>query len=220
MLEAANEAMNSMDMPTLLALAAALGWASGLKLYLVVFVMGVLGYGDWLDLPNGLSVLEHPAMLAGSGFMLFAELFADKIPGFDSIWDAVNSFIRVPAGAALAAAAFGADSATMTAVMALMGGTLAVASNATKASTRAAINTSPEPFSNVAASVTEDGLALGAVGLALYDPWLFAAALVVVLLLSGLLVWAMFRFLRGVIKRLRRWAKPTASAPETAKSLS
>lgn len=205
MLEAANQAMNNLDMPALLALAAAMGWASGLKLYLVVFVMGVLGFGDWLDLPNGLSVLEHPAMLAGSGFMLFAELFADKIPGFDSIWDAINSFIRVPAGAALAAAAFGADSGTMTLVMALMGGTLAATSNATKATTRAAINTSPEPFSNVAASVAEDGLALGAVGLALYDPLTFGIVLVVALLCSGLVIWMLYRFLRSVFSKVRGW---------------
>lgn len=211
MLEAANEAMNSLDMPALLALAAAMGWASGLKLYLVVFVMGVLGYGDWLELPNGLSVLEHPAMLAGSGFMLFAELFADKIPGFDSIWDAINSFIRVPAGAALAAAAFGADSATMTLVMAMMGGTLAATANATKATARAAINTSPEPFSNSLASVAEDGLALGAIGLALYDPLWFGIALVVVLLLSVCVVWLLYRFLRGVFMKVRGWLGLTAS---------
>src|SRR5512145_1832242 len=103
------EALNTLGTPELLALAAALGWASGLRLYLVVFATGLAGWLGWIALPPGLQALQHPALLGVSGFMLFVEFFADKIPYVDSIWDLANSVIRVPAGAALAAGALGAD---------------------------------------------------------------------------------------------------------------
>ena len=100
-------------MPQLLALAAALGWASGVRLYLVVLLTGLAGYLGWIPLPSGLQLLAHPVVLAASGFMVFVEFFADKIPGLDSLWDMVHTVIRVPAGAALAAGVFGADHAAM-----------------------------------------------------------------------------------------------------------
>ena len=102
-----------MDMPSLLALAAALGWASGFRLYAVVFLVGAMGYVGWIPLPEGLKLLTHPAGLAASGFMLLVEFFADKIPWVDSVWDTVNSVIRIPGGALLAAGVFGADSGRM-----------------------------------------------------------------------------------------------------------
>ena len=133
----AQKGSSSMDMAQLLALAAALGWASGIRLYAVVFITGIAGWMGWLPLPAGLAALQHPALLAGSGFMLFIEFFADKIPGLDTLWDLVHSVIRVPAGAALAAGVFGADSATMGLMAGLLGGSLAATSYATKATTRA-----------------------------------------------------------------------------------
>ena len=114
-----------MDMPGLLALAAALGWASGLRLYAVVFATGLLGATGLVALPGGLHLLQHPMVLFISGGLLFVEFFADKIPVVDSIWDLLQSVLRIPAGAALAAAVFGADNATMALAAALMGGTLA-----------------------------------------------------------------------------------------------
>jgi hypothetical protein len=102
------------DTPQLLALAAALGWASGFRLYAAVFLTGMAGWLGWVPLPDGLHVLQHPAVLIASGFMLFVEFFADKIPFVDSMWDAVHTVIRIPAGAALAAGALGADSQAMT----------------------------------------------------------------------------------------------------------
>ena len=114
-----------MDMPSLMALAAALGWASGFRLYAVVFLVGAMGYAGWIPLPAGLHILEHPAVMAASGFMLLVEFFADKIPWIDSIWDTVNSVIRIPGGALLAAGVFGADSGTMGLVAGLLGGSLA-----------------------------------------------------------------------------------------------
>src|ERR1044072_7685508 len=98
----------NLDTTQLLSIAAALGWASGLRLYAVVFLPGLAGWMGWVDLPAGLHVLEHPAMLVASGSMLFVEFFADKIPGLDSLWDMVHTVIRIPAGAALAAGVFGA----------------------------------------------------------------------------------------------------------------
>jgi len=200
------DALQSLGTPELLALAAALGWASGLRLYLVVFVTGLLGWMNWLDLPPGLQVLEHPALLGASGFMLFVEFFADKIPYVDSLWDLVNSVIRVPAGAALAAGALGTDSATLALVAALMGGTLAATSQAAKTSTRAAVNASPEPFSNVGASLLEDGLVVGAIWLATQHPLVFGVLLVFMVLLMWAVTWMLFKFLRAAWRRVFAFA--------------
>jgi Domain of unknown function (DUF4126) len=205
----ASRGVQAMDMPALLALAAALGWASGLRLYAVLFMVGMAGQLGWMELPHGLQVLQHPAMLAASGAMLFVEFFADKIPGLDSLWDVLHSVIRVPGGAALAAGVFGADNATMAVVAGLLGGSLAATSLAGKATTRAAVNTSPEPFSNVAVSLLEDGLVVGALWLAVQHPLLFAVALVVTLVLTVLLIVVLFKFLRAIGRRLATWFKPS-----------
>jgi len=196
------DAAAKMDMPSLLALAAALGWASGFRLYAVVFLVGSAGAMGWIPLPAGLAVLQHPAMLAASGFMLFLEFFADKIPGLDSLWDIVHSVIRIPAGAALAAGALGADGGAMTLAAALMGGSLAATSQAAKTTTRAAINTSPEPFSNIVASLLEDGLVVGAVWLATAHPLVFGVVLAVTVVLMWVVTVTLFRFLRAVFRRV------------------
>jgi hypothetical protein len=201
--EGATAVASKLDMPSLLALAAALGWASGFRLYAVVFLVGGLGAIGWMDLPTGLHMLQHPAMLVASGFMLLMEFFADKIPGVDSLWDLVHSVVRIPAGAALAASVFGADNGTMAMVAALMGGTLAASSQAAKTTTRAAINTSPEPFSNMAASLVEDGLVVAAVWLATNHPLVFGVLLTIVVVLMAMVTWVLFKFLRVVFRRVR-----------------
>jgi hypothetical protein len=186
----------------LVALAAALGWASGLRLYAVLFIVGGVGFLGWVDLPHGLKLLSNPWVLAASGFMCFIEFFADKIPGVDSLWDAVHTFIRIPAGAALAASVFGGDSTAATLVMAIVGGSLAAGSHLAKSGSRAMINTSPEPFSNWAASFGEE-LAVGTVlWLAFTHPLI---ALVVLLLLVLLMIWLIpkvWRFLRFIVSRV------------------
>jgi hypothetical protein len=197
-----SQAASQLDMPSLLSLAAALGWASGFRLYAVMFLVGISGAADWIALPPGLQVLQNPALLMASGFMLFMEFFADKIPGIDSLWDMLNSVIRIPAGAALAAGALGADSATMALVGALLGGGLAATSQAAKTTTRAAINTSPEPFSNLGMSLVEDGLVVGAVWLATQHPLVFGVLLVIVVILMWIVTWTLFKFLRAVIRRM------------------
>ena len=199
--EGVSAAASQLDMPSLLALAAALGWVSGFRLYAVVFLVGASGALGWMPLPEGLQVLQHPAMLITSGALLFVEFFADKIPGLDSLWDMVNSVIRIPAGAALAAGALGADGATMALVGALLGGTLAASSQAAKTTTRAAINSSPEPFSNIAMSLVEDGLVVGAVWLATNHPLVFGVLLVIAVVLMWIVTWMLFKFLRAVFRR-------------------
>ena len=199
--EGAAQVTQKLDMPALLALAAALGWASGFRLYAVVFLVGGMGALDWLALPPGLQVLQHPAVLLVSGFMLAVEFFADKVPLLDSAWDGLNAFVRIPGGALLAAGVFGADNATMGVVAGLLGGSLAATSLATKMATRAAVNTSPEPFSNGLVSLFEDGLVVAVVWLATQHPLWFGVALVVMLLLSALLLVVLFKFLRAVLQR-------------------
>lgn len=205
------------DLTALMALAAALGWASGLRLYAVVFAVGLLGQMQWVELPAALAILQNPAVLIGSGVMLLVEFFADKVPGLDTLWDLAQSVVRVPAGAALAAGVFGLDNATMALLAALMGGTLAATSQAAKTTTRAAINASPEPFSNWGASLAEDGLSLGAIWLALADPTVFFVALALVVLLMWLTTWALWRFFRAAYTRLARWwSKATGSSATSA----
>ncbi len=188
-----------LDTPQLLALAAALGWASGIRLYAAVFLVGVAGFMGWVTLPQGLQMLQHPGVLAASGFMCFVEFFADKIPLVDSLWDTVHTVIRIPAGAALAAAALGADGPTAMAwVAALLGGSLAATSHAAKMTTRAAVNTSPEPFSNIAVSLFEDGLVVLMLWLAATHPTLFAIALAITLITAVVLMVVLFKFLLAV----------------------
>lgn len=201
--EGVSAAAGQLDTTSLFALAAALGWASGFRLYAVVFLVGAVGLAGWLPLPEGLQVLQHPAVLAASGALLFVEFFADKIPGLDSLWDIVNSVVRVPAGAALAAAALGADGPAMAVVGALLGGGLAATAQAAKTTSRAAINTSPEPFSNVFMSLLEDGLVVGIVWLATNQPLVFGGVVVVAVLLMWVTTWLLFKFLRAALRRLR-----------------
>lgn len=196
------------DTTQLMAVAAALGWASGLRLYLVVFLTGLAGWLGWVDLPSGLKLLQHPALLGASGFMLFIEFFADKIPGLDTLWDLVHTVVRIPAGAALAAAVFGADQGTWATAAALIGGTLAATSHVAKTTTRAAANASPEPFSNLGLSLLGDGAVPAALWLSWSHPLVFFAALGVALLVMVALIWFFAKFLRGLLKRVSGWLAP------------
>lgn len=198
---------NIVDTPQLLALAAALGWASGFRLYAAVFLTGLAGWMGWVDLPRGLLILQHPGVLLASGFMVFVEFFADKIPFVDSMWDAVHTMVRIPAGAALAAGALGADGQAATWIAAILGGGLAATSHATKMTTRAAVNTSPEPFSNVAVSLAEDGLVVFLLWLSATHPVAFGIVLVVSIVLAVVLLVVLIRFLRTVLRGLGEFFK-------------
>jgi hypothetical protein len=194
--------LTALDTPQLLAIAAALGWASGLRLYAVVFLTGMAGFLGWVDLPSGLKILQSPVMLGASGLMLFIEFFADKIPGLDSLWDMVHTVVRIPAGAALAAAVFGADQSSWAMAAALMGGTLAATSHVAKATTRAALNTSPEPFSNIAMSLVGDSVVPVSLWLSWEHPYVFFGVLAVVIVISLVLIWVLAKFLRQLARRV------------------
>jgi hypothetical protein len=194
-------AMPALDTTHLLAIAAALGWASGLRLYAVLFLTGMAGTLGWVELPHGLRLLQHPLLIGASGFMLFVEFFADKIPGLDTLWDAVHTLVRIPAGAALAAAVFGFDEQSWALAAALMGGTLAATSHVAKATTRAAVNTSPEPFSNLALSLAGDAAVPTMLWLSWSQPGLFFALLALALVAMVLMTWMLARFLRALLRR-------------------
>ena len=192
-----------LDLVHALAIAAALGWASGLRLYAAVFLTGLAGALGWIELPSGLAVLQNPWMLGASGTMLVVEFFADKIPGIDTVWDLLHTLVRIPAGAALAAGAFSGDTATWTTIAALLGGTLAATSHAAKATTRAAINTSPEPFTNVGASLLGDGAVPVLLWLSWSHPVLALAVVALALVVSISLCVVLGRFLRALLQRWR-----------------
>ncbi|MBK7263409.1 MAG: DUF4126 domain-containing protein [Rubrivivax sp.] len=205
--------MQALDTTHLVALAAALGWASGLRLYAVLFITGAAGWAGWLPLPPGLQILQNPLMLGASGVMLLVEFFADKIPALDTLWDLVHTFIRIPAGAALAAAVFGADSTTWAAVAGVIGGGLAATAHTAKATTRAAANTSPEPFSNIGLSLAGDMAVPAMLWLAWQQPLLFFVALGLALIVALVLTVILFRFLRALWRRLTGRAGPMPPTP-------
>jgi len=194
-----------LDTAQLLAIAAALGWASGLRLYAVLFLTGLAGFFGWVALPAGLHVLQSPLMLGASGLMLFIEFFADKIPGVDTLWDMVHTLVRIPAGAALAAAVFGADQSSWALAAALMGGTLAATSHVAKATTRAALNASPEPFSNIAMSLLGDSVVPVSLWLSWAHPYAFFGALAVALIVMVATIWVLAKFLRRLARRVSAW---------------
>ena len=204
----------NLDLSHLVALAAALGWASGLRLYAVVFLTGAAGFMGWVPLPPGLHVLQHPVVLGASCLMFVLEFVADKIPGVDSLWDAVHTFIRIPAGAALAFGAlngaFGVDGNTWALLAALAGGTLAATSHAAKTTTRAAANTSPEPFSNIALSLAGDAAVPAMLWLAWEHPLWFWPVLTVAVVMALVLIVVFFKFLRAVWRRLSPQRQATA----------
>lgn len=189
-----------MDALQTIALSAGLAWASGLRLYLVVFLAGVLGHFGYLQLPSTLAVLHHPLVIGAAGLMAAAELVADKLPVFDSLWDSFQTFIRIPAGALLAAFALGEVDPAWSVAAGLIGGTITAGTHFAKAGSRLAINASPEPFSNWLASFGEDGLVLGGLWTMLAAPWLFLGLLAVFLIVAG---WLLVRFW-SLLSRLGR----------------
>jgi len=184
-----------------IALTMGVAWASGINLYAALFMLGWMGSTGDIALPADLEVLSNPLVMAAAGFMYCVEFFADKIPGVDTGWDTLHTFVRIPAGAMLAAAAVGDVSPAVELAAFIVGGSLATGSHATKAGTRVLINTSPEPFTNWTASVGEDVAVIGGLWMALHNPWLFIAALVIFIIL---LIWLLPKLWRG-IKRVFGW---------------
>lgn len=193
-----------LNMPSLMALAAGLGWASGLRLYALIFTLGALDRFAGVTLPGDLSTLSNLWVMGISGLLLFTEFFADKIPWLDSVWDSIHTFIRIPAGAMLAGAVMGDQGSAMQIATGLLGGTLAAGTHFAKSGTRAAINTSPEPFTNVAASTAEDVMFAGGMWAMLNYPLFFLGGLAVFIVLAIVLMLLLWRFVRRVFRRLNR----------------
>jgi hypothetical protein len=189
-----------LDLLRIVALSSLLAWASGLRLYLVVFALGVAGYNGWLGLPPGLEVLQHPYVIAAAGFMLVVEFFVDKVPWVASFWDQAHTFIRIPAGALLAAGATGDTVNAITIAAGLLGGTITAGTHFAKAGSRLAVNASPEPFTNWTASFTEDALVLGGTWLAIAHPVVFLVFFVAFLAVLAWLLPKIWRFAIGLFR--------------------
>ncbi|MFZ2039436.1 MAG: DUF4126 domain-containing protein [Desulfobacterales bacterium] len=181
----------------IIALTLGVGWASGINLYAAIFMLGLLGATGNIALPPDLLVLTNPMVLFAAGAMYLVEFVTDKIPGVDTAWDALHTFVRIPAGALLAAGAVGDVNPGVALSAAILGGGLAAGTHATKAGARALINTSPEPFTNWSASVAEDLLVVAGLWTALHYPWLFIGLLVVFI---GLMIWLLPKLWRGIKK--------------------
>lgn len=184
-----------MDLISNLALAGGLSWASGLRLYATVFIVGMLAKFGYIDLPAALDILSNPIVLSVASVLAVIEFLADKIPYVDSTWDSIQTFIRIPAGALLAMGAMNSSDPLIATIAALLGGTLAGATHATKAGSRALINTSPEPVTNITTSFGEEGLLLGGGWLAFAHPMVFLAVLAAFILI---MIWLLPKLWRGI----------------------
>ncbi|MGB5438369.1 MAG: DUF4126 domain-containing protein [Gammaproteobacteria bacterium] len=190
-----------MDITQTIALTMGVAWASGINLYAALFMLGWMGSSGNIELPPDLEILSNPMVMLAAGLMYCVEFFADKIPGVDTGWDAIHTFIRIPAGAILAAAAVGDIGPGAELAAAITGGTLAGGSHLAKAGSRVMINTSPEPVSNWFTSVGEDVMVIAGLWTALYNPVLFLVLLVVFILL---LIWLLPKLWRAM-KKVFAW---------------
>ena len=180
-------------------------WASGLNLYAAILVLGFGGSTGNIDLPESLQIVQDPAVMLAAGLMYAVEFFADKVPGLDTGWDALHTFIRIPAGALLAAGSVGDITPALQVAAGVLGGSLTTVTHAAKASSRVMINTSPEPFTNWGASIGEDVAVFAGLWTALNHPVLFLVLLVLFILL---LIWMLPKLWRGamlVLRKLGQW---------------
>jgi hypothetical protein len=179
----------------IVALSMGTAWASGINLYAAILTLGLLGATGQMALPPNLAIVTQPIVILAAGVMFCIEFFADKIPGVDTGWDTIHSFIRIPGGALLAAAAVGDVNPAVMLAAGILGGGLAAGTHAAKAGSRVLINTSPEPFSNWLASIGEDVAVIAGVWVALAHPWLFLGFMMVFVLL---LIWLLPKLWRGI----------------------
>ena len=201
----------SPELTAVIAMTLGVGWASGINLYALILALGLAGNFGYVELPSDLQILQDPIVIAAAGFMYAVEFFADKTPGVDTIWDTIHTFIRLPAGALLAAGASGAlgdiDPGLQMAA-GLVGGSLAATSHAAKAGTRALANTSPEPFSNWVLSFSEDILVVIGTFVMILHPELFLFLLILFVAFAIWLMPKVWRALRSQIQRISNWISP------------
>jgi hypothetical protein len=201
-----------------IALSMGAAWASGINLYATILVLGALGATQNIILPEHLHILMDPLVMTGAGLMFAAEFIADKVPGVDTGWDALHTFIRIPAGAVLAAGAVGDVTPALSLTAAILGGGITAGVHATKAGSRALINTSPEPFSNWAASISEDVIVVAGLWTALNHPVLFIGFFI---LFIGLVIWLLPKIWRGlkrVFAAIGRWFRGREPGPANSDS--
>ena len=194
-----------------IAIAMGASWVSGINLYASVATLGLLGRFAHLRLPGELEVLTSWWVIGVALALYLVEFFADKIPLVDSTWDVIHTFIRIPAGAVLAAGAFGDFDRSIQVIALLLGGGLAFSSHGTKAATRAMLNVSPEPVSNVVASVAEDILAVVSIVCSVFLPVVLFIIVGVGLVISFLVFKRILRFFRQVANSVRGWFAPATS---------
>ncbi len=197
-----------MDFISTLAVSLGASWVSGINLYAAVATLGLLGRFAHLKLPGELDAVTNWWVIGVALFLFVVEFIADKVPVVDSVWDVIHTFIRVPAGAVLAATAFGDFDRSVQIIALLVGGSLALSSHGTKAAARALINTSPEPFSNIVVSLAEDVLAVVSILLAVFLPVMI---FFVIGAGVGLSIWILprvLRFFRQVYRMTRRLFNP------------
>jgi hypothetical protein len=196
-----------METIDVIALTLGVAWASGINLYAAILVLGLLGAGGYTELPESLTVLQDPLVLIAAGIMYFVEFFADKVPGVDTGWDTIHTFIRIPAGAILAVGAAQGLEINQAAELAaaLVGGSLAATSHLTKASSRVVVNTSPEPVSNWTASIAEDFAVIGGLWTALNYPLAFIVLIILFVLVAIWLLPKLWRTIKNIFITLSRW---------------
>jgi hypothetical protein len=193
-----------MNLISTLAIAMGAGWVSGINLYAAVATLGLLGRFAHLRLPGDLDILTSWWIIGLAVALYLVEFVADKVPYVDSVWDAVHTFIRIPAGAVLAATAFGDFDRGVQVAAFLLGGGLALSAHGTKAGARAAINLSPEPASNIVASLTEDVIAVGSILLSVFAPFILFAVITGFVVVSFLMARKILRAMKAMMLRLRQ----------------
>lgn len=198
-----------MDAISSFALASGLSWASGIRLYATVFIVGLLAKYQWISIPSSLEILSNPIVIGVAGFLTVIEFLADKIPYIDSAWDSIQTFIRIPAGALLAMAAINSSDPLIATLSALLGGSLTSLTHATKAGSRVLINTAPEPVSNVATSFGEDGLFLTGGWLALMHPAIFIGVLLIFVLMMFWILPKVWRRIKSIFSSFGKISKPS-----------
>lgn len=183
------------DITSIIALTMGAAWAAGINLYAAIATLGILSVTGNMTLPPDLQVLANPLVIGAACLMFAVEFIADKMPGVDTGWDTIHTFIRIPAGALLAAGAVGELNPAVSLAAALLGGTLAAGTHSMKAGSRLLINSSPEPLTNWAASMVEDIMVIGGIWTAVNHPWLFIVLMVIFILL---MIWLLPKVWRGI----------------------
>lgn len=205
---------------SILSITIGVGWASGINLYATLLTLGILSHTGHMALPQELQIVADPLVMMAAAMMYTIEFIADKIPGVDTGWDALHTFIRIPAGAMLAAAAVGEMTPAIQLAAAIAGGGMAMTTHAAKAGSRIMINTSPEPFSNWLASIGEDIAVILGLWTAIQHPWVFLALLLVFLLLAIWLLPKLWAAIKATFRSIKKLFRPKNISPETTPALS